>query len=264
VFGDPRVYLECALDRPRHVEVQVVADDSGEVVALGDRECSIQRNSFRLLDEAPAPSFMGTERAERTRDAVWDSATRVAKEAGLSGVGTVEFLLDTQGEAYFLEVRPRLQVAHGITEMCTGVDLVEAQLVIAAGKPIPSEICRAIPSGHAMEVRLCIELGARPNASLPAELHELRWPNASPGRLRIEASVQPGSKVTTLYDTMLAKVISYAPARHTALLLLDRVLSEAALAPLPTNANFLRRILGHESFRAGQYDTSFAELVTRK
>jgi acetyl/propionyl-CoA carboxylase alpha subunit len=264
VFGDARVYLECALDRPRHVEVQVVADESGEVVALGDRECSIQRNSYRLLDEAPAPSFMGTERAERTRDGVWDSAIRVAKEAGLTGVGTVEFLLDTQGEAYFLEVRPRLQVAHGITEMCTGVDLVEAQLVVAAGKPLPEEVCRAIPSGHAIEVRICIELGVRGVQSLPSEMHEMRWPNASPGRLRIEASVQPGSKVTTLYDSMLAKVISYAPARHAALLLLDRVLAESVLSPIPTNAAFLRRILGHESFRAGQYDTTFVDQVSKK
>lgn len=262
VFGDARVYLEQAIDRPRHVEVQVVADESGEVIALGDRECSIQRNSYRLLDEAPAPSFLGTERAERTRDAVWDSASRVAKEAGLTGVGTVEFLLDMHGEAYFLEVRPRLQVAHGITEMCTGVDLVEAQLLVAGGKPLPEDVARAIPSGHAMEVRICVELGARAAASLPAELQEMRWPNASPGRLRIEASVQPGSKITTLYDSMLAKVISYAPARHAALLLLDRVLSESVLSPVPTNAAFLRRILNHESFRAGQYDTSFVDQVS--
>jgi acetyl/propionyl-CoA carboxylase alpha subunit len=264
VFGDSRVYLERAIDRPRHVEVQVVADENGEVIALGDRECSIQRNSFRLLDEAPAPSFQGSERAERTRDAVWDSATRVAKEAGLNGVGTVEFLLDTHGEAYFLEVRPRLQVAHGITEMCTGVDLVEAQLLLAAGKPLPDEVARALPSGHAMEVRICVELGARGNSILPAELHEMRWPNASPGRLRIEASVQSGSKISTLYDTMLAKVISYAPTRHAALLLLDRVLSESVLSPVPTNAAFLRRILGHESFRAGQYDTSFVDQVSKR
>lgn len=264
VFGDGRVYLERALDRPRHVEVQVVADERGDVVALGDRECSIQRNSFRLIDEAPAPSFVGTERGERTRDAVWDSATRIAKEAGLTGVGTVEFLLDTTGEAYFLEVRPRLQVAHGITEMCSNIDLVEAQLVIAAGKPIPDEICRAIPAGHAMEVRICFEANGRAPGGPPTEIQEMRWPNASPGRLRIEASVQPGSKVTTLYDTMLAKVISYAPTRHSALLLLDRVLSESALVPVPTNAQFLRRILNHESFRAGQYDTSFVDHVAKK
>jgi acetyl/propionyl-CoA carboxylase alpha subunit len=264
VFGDGRVYLERALDRPRHVEVQVVADEAGDVVALGDRECSIQRNSYRLLDEAPAPSFVGTERGERTRDGVWDSAVRIAKETGLTGVGTVEFLLDAQGEAYLLEVRPRLQVAHGITEMCTNIDLVEAQILIAAGKPIPSDVSRAIPAGHAMEVRICVELPARGGRELPTHVQELRWPNASPGRLRIEASIQTGSPVTVDYDTMLAKVISYAPTRHAALLLLDRVLSESAITPVPTNAAFLRKILNHESFRAGQYDTSFVDQVSRR
>ena len=262
VFGDARVYVERGLERPRHVEVQVVADAHGEVVALGDRECSIQRHSFRLLDEAPAPSFTGTEHGERVRDAVWDSATRIAREAGLTGVGTVEFLLDMDGEPYLLEVRPRLQVAHGITEMCTNVDLVEAQILIAAGKPVPDDVARAIPAGHAIEVRLCLELGQR--KELPAEVQEMRWPNASPGRLRIEASVQPGSKITTIYDSMLAKVICHAPTRHAALLLLDRVLSESVLTPVPTNAAFLRKILNHESFRAGQYDTSFVDQLSKR
>jgi len=263
VFGDARVYLERALDRPRHVEVQVVADERGDAIALGDRECSIQRNSYRLIDETPAPSFVGTDRGEKTRDSLWDSSARIAKEAELTGVGTVEFLIDSHGEAYFLEVRPRLQVAHGITEMCTNIDLVEAQILIAAGHPIPDDVCRAIPSGHAMEVRLCIEQ-ARGGPPLPAEIQEMRWPNASPGRLRIETSIQPGAKLSTLYDSMLAKVISYAPTRHAALLLLDRVLSESALTPVPTNAAFLRRILNHESFRAGQYDTTFVDQVSRK
>jgi acetyl/propionyl-CoA carboxylase alpha subunit len=263
VFGDGRVYLERALERPRHVEVQVVADKNGEAVALGDRECSIQRHSFRLLDEAPAPSCTGTEHGERVRDAVWDSAVRIAKEAGLVGIGTVEFLLDTQGEPYLLEVRPRLQVAHGITEMCTNIDLVEAQILTVAGQSIPDDVARAIPAGHAIEVRLCIELGGQ-RKELPPEVIEVRWPNASPGRLRIEASVQPGSKVSTIYDSMLAKIICYAPTRHAALLLLDRVLSESAVTPVPTNAAFLRKILNHESFRAGQYDTSFVEQLSRR
>jgi acetyl/propionyl-CoA carboxylase alpha subunit len=263
IFGDGRVYVERALERPRHVEVQVVADERGDAVALGDRECSIQRHSYRLLDEAPAPCFTGTEHGERVRDAIWDSATRIAKEAGLTGVGTVEFLLDTHGEPYLLEVRPRLQVAHGITEMCTNIDLVEAQILVAAGQPIPDDVSRAIPAGHAIEVRLCIEQGNQ-RKELPTEVQEMRWPNASPGRLRIEASIQPGSKVSTLYDMMLAKVICYAPTRHAALLLLDRVLSESVLAPIPTNAAFLRKILNHESFRAGQYDTSFVDQLSKR
>jgi acetyl/propionyl-CoA carboxylase alpha subunit len=264
LFGDGRVYLERALVRPRHVEVQVVADDRGDLVTLGDRECSIQRDGLRLLDESPAPSLYGCERAERTRDAILDAALRFAREAAFIGAGAVEFLLDTRGEAYFLEMRPRLQVAHGITEMCSNVDLVEAQLLIANGQPMPAEIKRAIPSGHAIEVRITAEQVNRGFAPATGEVAEVRWPNASPGRLRIEASIQPGSKVTADYDAMVAKVITFAPTRHAALLLLDRVLAESAIVPLPTNNAFLRRILGHESFRAGQYDVGFVEQLLKK
>jgi acetyl/propionyl-CoA carboxylase alpha subunit len=241
-----------------------VADGAGDVVTVGDRECSIQRNGLRLLDESPAPALSGSERALRTRDAIWDAAQRFAKEAGFVGTGAVEFLIDTQGEAYFLEMRPRLQVAHGISEMCSNIDLVEAQLVIAAGQPIPAEIKRAIPSGHAMEVRITAEQVNRNFAPATGEVSEVRWPNASPGRLRIEASIQPGSKVTTDYDAMVAKVITFAPTRHAALLLLDRVLSESAIVPLPTNNTFLRRILASEAFRAGQYDVTFVEQMLKK
>ena len=264
LFGDGRVYLEKALSRPRHVEVQVVADAHGDVVILGDRECSIQRAGLRLLDESPAPALLGSERAERIREAVWDGALRFAREAGFVGTGAVEFLVDSRGEAYFLEMRPRLQVAHGITEMCANVDLVEAQMVIAHGGPIPAEIKKAIPSGHAMEVRITSEQVNRNFAPATGTVSEVRWPNASPGRLRIEASIQPGSKVTTDYDTMVAKVITFAPTRHAALLLLDRVLAESAIVPLPTNSPFLRRILGHESFRAGQYDITFVDQLLKK
>jgi acetyl/propionyl-CoA carboxylase alpha subunit len=263
ILGDARVYLERAIDRPRHVEVQILADELGEIVALGDRECSIQRGSLRLLDESPAPSLIGSEKAERTRDNIWESAVRIAQEAKLTGAGAVEFLLDGQGEAYFLEVRPRLQVAHGITELCANVDLVEAQLLVAAGKPLPLEARRSIPSGHAMEVRISVD-PTRNYGAAGVVVQEVRWPNASLGRLRIEASVQPGMRFTQEHDTLLAKVISYAPTRHAAMLLLDRVLAESALTPLATNATLLRRLLAHESFRAGQYDTTFYEQVSRK
>ncbi len=264
LYGDGRVYLERALSRPRHVEVQIVADGHGDVVAVGDRECSIQRGGLRLLDESPAPALLGSERAERLREAIWDSALRFAAEAGFVGAGAIEFLIDADGEAYFLEMRPRLQVAHGINEVCANVDLVEAQMVIAHGGPIPSEIRRAIPSGHAMEVRLAAEHVNRAFAPATGQVTEVRWPNASPGRLRIESTIQPGSQVTTDYDAMIAKIITFAPTRHAALLLLDRVLAESAIVPLPTNSIFLRRILGHESFRAGHYDVTFVEQLLKR
>ena len=262
--GDPRLFLERGLDRARHVEVQVLADDQGDVLALGERECSAQRNGKHLVDEAPAPALVGTERGERTREAICDAACRIVKEAGAIGATAVEFLLDTAGEPYLLAVRPRLQIAHGATEVCANIDIVEGQLMIADGQPIPDDIKRAIPSGHAFEVRLTAEQVNRNFVAASGEVQEVRWPNASPGRLRIEASVQPGSHVTTDYDSTLAKVITYAPTRHAALLLMDRVLAECAIHPLPTNASFLRKILNHESFRAGQYDTSFVDQLLRK
>jgi acetyl/propionyl-CoA carboxylase alpha subunit len=262
--GDPRLILERAIDRPRHVDVQVVADEQGDVAAVWDRECSIQRGGYRLLYEAPAPALTGTERGERCREAVFDAAARVIKEAGYTNVGAVEFLIDAQGEPYFLEIRPRLAVAHATTEMCANVDLVEAQLVIAAGKPMPADVRRAIPSGHAVEVRLTTEQPNRGFAPSTGVVQELRWPNASPGRLRIEASVQPGSQVTADYDALVAKVISHAPTRHQAYLLLDRVLAECAVVPLGTNASFLRKILAHEAFRAGQYDVTFVDQLINK
>lgn len=262
--ADPRLYIERGLERARHVEVQVLADEQGDVIALGERECSAQRNGRHLVDEAPAPAFVGTERGERTRDAICDAARRIVKEANAVGAIAVEFLIDTTGEAYLLELRPRLQIAHGATEVCSNVDIVEGQLKIADGQPIPDEIKRAIPSGHAFEVRLTAEQVNRNFLPANGVVQEVRWPNASPGRLRIEASVQPGSHVTTDYDPTLAKVITYAPTRHAALLLMDRVLAECAIHPLPTNASFLRRILNHEAFRAGQYDTSFVDQLLRK
>jgi acetyl/propionyl-CoA carboxylase alpha subunit len=263
-FGDARLILERAIDRPRHVDVQIVADEQGEVAAVWDRECSIQRAGYRLLYEAPAPALMGTEQGERCREAVFDAAARITKEAGYTNVGAVEFLIDSRGEPYFLEIRPRLAVAHATTEMCANVDLVEAQLVIAAGKPIPPDIQHSIPSGHALEVRLTTEQPNRGFAPSTGVVQELRWPNASPGRLRIEASVQVGSKVTADYDALVAKVITHAPTRHAAYLLLDRVLAESAVVPLSTNASFLRKILAHESFRAGQYDITFVDQLLNK
>jgi acetyl/propionyl-CoA carboxylase alpha subunit len=262
--ADVLLYVEQGLERARHVEVEVLADEKGDVIALGERECSVQREGHHLVEESPSPAFVGSERAERTREGICDAAIRIVKEAGVIGASSVEFLIDTRGEAYLLAVRPRLQIAHGITEVCANIDIVEGQLAIADGQPIPNDIVRAIPSGHAFEVRLTCEQVARNFAPATGEVLELRWPNASPGRLRIEACVQPGSHVGAHYDPTLAKVITYAPTRHAALLLMDRVLAECAVHPLPTNAAFLRRILNHEPFRAGHYDTSLVEQLLHK
>jgi acetyl/propionyl-CoA carboxylase alpha subunit len=260
---EPRLYLERGLERARHVEVEVLADEQGDAIALGEREVSVQREGRHLVEESPSPAFVGSERVERTREGICDAACRVVKEAGLVGACSVEFLIDTRGEAYLLALRPRLQIAHGVTEVCANIDIVEAQMAIAFGLPIPTDIVRAIPSGHAFEVRLTSEQVNKNFLPATGEVQEVRWPNAPPGRLRIEACVQPGSKVGPPYDPTLAKIITYAPTRHAALLLMDRVLAECAVHPLPTNAAFLRRILNHEAFRAGHYDTSLVEQLLK-
>jgi acetyl/propionyl-CoA carboxylase alpha subunit len=260
----PRLYVERGLERARHVEVEVLADALGDVIALGDRDVSVQREGRHLVEESPSPAFVGSERAERTREGICDAACRVVKEAGLVGACSVEFLLDTRGEAYLLALRPRLQIAHGVTEVCANIDIVEAQIAIAFGQPIPQDLVRAIPSGHAFEIRLTSEQVNKNFQPATGVVQEVRWPNAPPGRLRIEACVQPGSVVGPPYDSTLAKVITYAPTRHAALLLMDRVLAECAVHPLPTNAAFLRRILNHEAFRAGHYDTSVVEQLLKK
>ena len=256
-FGDDRVYLERRHDRPRHVEVQILADGHGQVTALGERECSVQRRHQKVIEESPAPALVGRPDEELKRGALCDAAERVAREAGFVGAGTAEFLMDIEGGLHFMEFNPRLQVEHGVTEMCTGLDLVELQLQIAAGAQLPSEVGHRQPSGHAMEARIYAEDPARDFLPAPGEVASVRFPTVGPGRLRVESALSAGCTVTPFYDPLVAKVIAYGPTRHQALLTLDRVLAETVIAPLTTNLAFLRDVLAHESFRAGQYDTEF-------
>jgi 3-methylcrotonyl-CoA carboxylase alpha subunit len=256
-FGDGRLYLESFLDRPRHVEVQVIADHHGQLIALGERECSIQRRHQKVIEESPAPALIFARNGEDKRLALFDAALRIAQEIGYTNAGTAEFILDSRGGFYFMEWNPRLQVEHALTEMCTGLDLVELQLRIACGEPLPKEVLRAEPRGHAVEARIYAEDADRDFAPKPGEVKSLRWPTLAPGTLRIESGVAPGSKVTPYYDPMIAKLITFGTTRHSAILTLDRALAESEIEPLVTNMGFLRRVLGHEAFRAGQYDTEF-------
>jgi acetyl/propionyl-CoA carboxylase alpha subunit len=260
-FGDDRVYLERFIDRPRHVEVQVLGDRQGQLVALGERECSIQRRHQKIIEESPAPALVFGRNAEERRTALFDSALRIAQEAGYYNAGTAEFILDAEGRAYFMEWNPRLQVEHAVTEMCTGLDLVELQLRVAAGEPLPPEALRSEPRGHAIEARIYAEDAKKGFIPKPGEVKVLRWPPLAPGSLRIETGIAPGSTVTHHYDPMVAKVVTFGATRHQAILTLDRVLAETEIEPLVTNVDFLRALLAHESFRAGQYDTDFVGRV---
>ncbi|HLK37737.1 MAG TPA: biotin carboxylase N-terminal domain-containing protein [Polyangiaceae bacterium] len=262
-FADPRVYLERYVDRPRHIEVQVFCDARGGAYALGERECSVQRRHQKIVEETPSPAaFFAGEAGEERRANLLAAALRVVRHAGYVGAGTCEFIADGAGNLYFLEVNARLQVEHVVTEMVTGLDLVELQLEVAAGRLLPdlSAIRRA---GHAIEARVYAEDPSKGFIPKPGAIDDLVWAGG-PGEpqtrvLRVESGVRAGSKVTPFYDPMVAKVVAWAETRAAAIDELSRALAGTTIAPCTTNLAFLRRVLEAPAFRAGDYDTSFAE-----
>lgn len=254
VSGDGRVYLERELHRPRHLQVQLVAAAPEDAVVLGDLECSARLDRLPLIVEQPAPALGAVGHVDAPRRALSDAARVLVAEAGFRGVATLGFLLDADGRLYFLGLDPRLGPEHALTEMRTSVDLVEEQLRIAAGEGLSGQVWRAEPIGHAMQARVCLE---DPSAVGPGGpmLDVLRWPTLAPGSLRVETAWSPGGSGT---EPIVAAVTAYQQTRHAALLTLDRVLAEAAIAPLATNLGFLRHLLGDDALRAGQYDVTFA------
>jgi acetyl-CoA carboxylase biotin carboxylase subunit/3-methylcrotonyl-CoA carboxylase alpha subunit len=260
------VHAELWLDRPRLLSVQLMADDR-DPIALGDVEHSLELEGRALLEEMPAPALTGV-RGDRKRFALRDAAVRIAKEAGLLGAAVAEFVLDTEGRLYFTALRAGLAIEHALVEMCTGLDLVEIQLLIAAGERLPAAVLQAQATGNAIEARIYAENAPNGTASGSPEITVLRWPMVAPGRLRIETDLAAGSRAPADSDPLVARVIAYGPTRHQAVLTLDRVLAEAMLEPLTTNLQFVREILGDESFRAGHFHNGFAarllvELKTR-
>jgi acetyl-CoA carboxylase biotin carboxylase subunit/3-methylcrotonyl-CoA carboxylase alpha subunit len=267
-FADARVYLERYVDQPRHIEVQVFCDIHGGAYALGERECSVQRRHQKIIEETPSPAafFAGDAGAARRR-ALLDAALRVVRHVGYVGAGTCEFIADASGELFFLEVNARLQVEHPVTEMVTGLDLVELQLRVAAGETLP-DLSRVERRGHAIEARVYAEDPSKGFLPRPGPLDELVWAGgageAQTPRLRIESGVRAGSKVTPFYDPMLAKVVAWGETREGAIEELDRALAGTTLAPSTTNLAFLRRVLADTDFRAGRYDTKFAEALAKR
>jgi len=252
-FGDDRVLLERFIVRPRHVEAQIFGDAHGNVVHLFERDCSLQRRHQKVIEEAPAP---GLEEAQRT--ALGAAAVRAGKAIGYTGAGTVEFLMDPSDAFFFIEMNTRLQVEHPITEMITGQDLVEWQLRVAAGEPLPLLQDRIRFAGHAIEARLYAEDPARGFLPSTGRLHHLRFP-AERAWLRVESGVRAGDEVTPFYDPMLAKLVAHGPDRATALARLREALIASEVVGPTTNLAWLAHVLEHPAFKNGAIDTGFLE-----
>jgi 3-methylcrotonyl-CoA carboxylase alpha subunit len=249
-FGDDRVLIERYLQRPRHIEVQVFADTHGNAVHLFERDCSAQRRHQKVLEEAPAPGL-----SEARREAMGSAAVAAARAVGYVGAGTVEFVADADG-FFFLEMNTRLQVEHPVTEMVTGFDLVEWQLRVAAGEPLPVTQSAITLTGHAIEARLYAEDPARDFAPSVGRLVQFRTPPETDG-VRVDTGFANGDTVSIHYDAMLAKLICYGPSRAAALRRMQLALADCAIAGVASNVDLLSRIAVHPDFAAGGIDTGF-------
>ncbi|MDR5701045.1 acetyl/propionyl/methylcrotonyl-CoA carboxylase subunit alpha [Agromyces aerolatus] len=256
-FGDDTLLIERFIERPRHIEVQVLADAHGTVVHLGERECSLQRRHQKVIEEAPSPLL-----DEATRERIGAAACRAAESVGYLGAGTVEFLVSdaSPGEFFFIEMNTRLQVEHPVTELVTGVDLVEQQLHVAAGEPLPFSQDAISLTGHAVEARLYAESPER--GFLPATGDVLVWESPSGDGIRVDAALRAGQAVTAHYDPMLGKIIAWAPTRAEALDRLDTALAETVVLGVDTNATFLRRLLADPAVRRGDLHTGLIDALT--
>ena len=251
-FGNPGLYMEKFIDRPRHVEVQILADRHGNVVHLGERDCSIQRRHQKLLEEAPSPAL-----DPELRRRMGEAAVAAARSINYEGAGTVEFLLDRSGGFYFMEMNTRIQVEHPVTEMVTGIDLIAEQLRIAGGEPISVRQEDIQMNGHAIECRINAE-DAQHNFR-PAPGRITGWlPPGGPG-VRVDSHVYTGYDIPPFYDSLIGKLIIWAPNRPAALARMKRALNECAITGIPTTVDFHLRMLDRPEFQAGDVHTKFVE-----
>lgn len=251
-FGDARVYLEKYLDRPRHIEIQILADAHGHVIYLGERECSVQRRHQKVIEESPSPVMTSD-----LRRAMGEAAVRLAREAGYTNAGTMEFLVDSASNFYFLEVNTRLQVEHPVTEMVTGFDLVKLQIRIAAGEPLRFDQPAVTLSGHAVECRLYAEDPDNNFFPSPGRIEATRIPSG-PG-IRMDNGVYPGFTVPTDYDPLLGKLIAWGQDRAEAIARLRRALGEYSITGIKTNAALFQAILRDPEFVRGEIHTRWLD-----
>lgn len=252
-FGDGTVFAEQYIEHGRHVEVQIFGDVHGDVVALFERDCSVQRRHQKIVEEAPSPAV-----DPALRDQLCTAAVTAARDVGYVGAGTVEFLLAPDGRFAFLEMNTRLQVEHPVTEMITGLDLVALQLAVADGRPLPPEVHDATITGHAVEVRLTAEDPAAGYLPATGDVHLFEVPRSA-ATLRVDTGIASGSTISPHYDSMVAKVIAHGPTRDAALRRLGAALRDTRIHGPTTNLEQLRAVLEHPEFVAGDADTGFLD-----
>ena len=253
-FGNPDVYMERFVDGPRHVEIQVMADAFGNLVHLGERECSVQRRHQKLLEESPSQAL-----TQQLREEMGRAAVSLCRQAGYVNAGTVEFLVDRQRRFYFMELNARVQVEHPVTEMVTGIDIVQTQIRVAAGEPLPFRQDDIRPRGHSIECRINAEDPQHNFRPCAGRITHLEVPGGA--GVRFDTHVYAGYTITPHYDSMIGKLIVHAPTRDEAIRDMRQALEECTVRGVATTASFHKEILADPRFLAGDYDTSFVETM---
>lgn len=255
-FGDDTMYIERFVQNPRHVEIQIMADTHGNVVALGERDCSVQRNHQKLIEESPSPAI-----DEATRQKMNEYAILAAKTVGYTNAGTIEYIVDPKGGFYFMEMNTRIQVEHGVTEMVTGTDLIVEQIRVAQGEAL--SFCQediAI-KGHAIECRINAEIPSKNFMPSPGLVQHMHLPAGN--GVRVDTGLYTGYRIPSEYDSMIAKVIVHAPDREAALRKMSGALDEMVILGVETNLDFQYQIIRHPVFAAGEADTGFIENIMK-
>ena len=251
-FGNGAVYLEKFIERPRHIEVQILADHHGNVVHLHERDCSTQRRHQKLIEESPAPNL-----PDSTRQDICKAAVRLVKKAGYTNAGTVEFIVDKDHKFFFIELNARIQVEHPVTEMVTGIDLIKAQISIAAGQPLPFRQKDIRPSGVSIECRINAEDPDRSFQPCPGRIEQMFAPGGM--GVRFDSHAHVGYVVPPYYDSMIGKLIVHQPTRAEAIACMVRALDELRIQGIKTTAPFYKKVLCHAEFVEGWVDTTFVE-----
>lgn len=251
-FGDDSIYLEKFIENPRHVEIQILVDEHGNCIHLGERDCSIQRRNQKIIEETPSMAI-----SDKTRKKMGQVAVKAVKEIGYTNAGTIEFLVDKNQDFYFMEMNTRVQVEHPITEMITGIDIIKEQIKIASGEKLSLKQEDITFTGHVMEARINAENPDKNFMPCPGKITGLHLPGGN--GIRVDTAIYSGYTVPATYDAMIAKIIAQGKNREEAISKLRSAVAELVVEGIDTNADFILKILENKAFRTNQYDTSFIE-----